>query len=558
MKTILITDDIEVNRYLLQSLLKASGYEVASASNGREALDAARKNTPDMIITDILMPEMDGFQLCRAWRTDKKLSKIPFIFYTATYTDPSDEKFAIGLGADKFITKPQSPESLLAQIQQVFDESERKGVHADSLGKNAGDQYSQVLFKKLEQKVHDLEDTRVRLEQEIRDRQKAEDERLRLEKQLRQAKKMEALGALSSGVAHDFNNILQGITGYAELALDILNSSPQEAREYLNEIIRGGGRASELIRQIMTFSREIKVGRTPCLLGPVIHEALNLMRGKMPAKVVMDADVDSVAAHVLVDAGQIHQVITNLVSNAFDAMKADGGHLQVSFYEEEVDEAKALTVPKLRAGHFAVLQIADTGPGMNPATLERIFEPYFTTKSASGGTGLGLAVVHGILETHDAAISVESRPGMGTTFTIYLPVCAPRDNGRDLGPELRGSEDIILVCRLREQANGNPGLALAGLGYQVHPFSSDQALFNLKAGSVPFSAVLVDCCNAAVNPAAFAGQVKRIKENIPVILYHSAPVEPGRECDIPLGIHYVAAQPATLKDLAEGIRALMT
>ncbi|HNR93666.1 MAG TPA: response regulator [Kiritimatiellia bacterium] len=226
MKTILIADDIEANRYLLQSLLKGSGYKVSTTQNGREALDAARKNPPDMIITDILMPEMDGFQLCRAWRTDKALAGIPFIFYTATYTDPSDEKFALDLGADRFITKPQSPETLLQAIQAVFEETETKGVHAAASGVSTGDQYSQVLFKKLEQKVQDLEETRGKLEKEIRDRQQAEDERIQLERQLRQAKKMEALGALSSGVAHDFNNILQGITGYAELALDALPDAP--------------------------------------------------------------------------------------------------------------------------------------------------------------------------------------------------------------------------------------------------------------------------------------------------------------------------------------------
>lgn len=558
MKTILIADDLEVNRYLLQSLLKANGFNVVATCNGREALDEARRTPPDMIITDILMPEMDGFQLCRAWRTDRELANIPFIFYTATYTDPSDEKFALSLGADRFITKPQSPEALLGYIREVFQEAESRGVHTVETGGDTGEQYSQVLFKKLQQKVHDLEDIRVRLEKEIRDRQQAEDERVRLEKQLRQARKMEALGALSSGVAHDFNNILQGITGYAELALDAIPNGPQEAREYLNEILHGGVRASELIRQIMTFSREIKVGRTPCLLGPVIREALNLMRGRMPARVVMDAEIEDGGAHVLVDAGQIHQVVTNLVSNAFDAMSADGGHLQVSYYEENVNEAKAAKIPKLQAGRFAVLQVSDTGPGMDPATLERIFEPYFTTKAASGGTGLGLAVVHGILETHGAAISVESRPGMGTTFTIYFPVCAPRDNGQGIGPELRGSEAVILVCHLSEEANGNPGMALASLGYQVHPCTPETALMDLKNETAPFAAVLIDCSNPATNAATFAAQVKRIRESIPVILYYSAPVEPGRECDIPLGIHFVAAQPATLKDLAQGIRALLT
>ncbi|HPA78238.1 MAG TPA: response regulator [Kiritimatiellia bacterium] len=557
MKTILIADDIEANRYLLQSLLKGSGYKVSTTQNGREALDAARKNPPDMIITDILMPEMDGFQLCRAWRTDKALAGIPFIFYTATYTDPSDEKFALDLGADRFITKPQSPETLLQAIQAVFEETETKGVHAAASGVSTGDQYSQVLFKKLEQKVQDLEETRGKLEKEIRDRQQAEDERIQLERQLRQAKKMEALGALSSGVAHDFNNILQGITGYAELALDALPDAPQEARDYLGEIIRAGGRASELIRQIMTFSREVKVGRTPCLLEAVVREAINLMRGKMPPRVVMDADIISGGPHALVDAGQIHQIITNLISNAFDAMREGGGHVQVSYYEEDVDEHKAVQAPRLKPGRYAVLQVADTGPGMDPATLERIFEPYFTTKAAHGGTGLGLAVVHGILETHGASISVESRPGLGTTFTIYFPACQLRDNGRDVGPELRGSESILLVCRLNEQSNGNPGMALGGLGYQVRPCSGEAALQEVRSEQSGPAAVLIDCCTPGINPASLTAQFKQMAPELPVVMYYSAPVKPGEESDIPLGIHFVADQPASLKDLAAEIRALL-
>jgi signal transduction histidine kinase len=244
--------------------------------------------------------------------------------------------------------------------------------------------------------------------------------RKRLEAQLRQAQKMEAIGTLAGGIAHDFNNMLAAILGYTELVFDeIPQDSP--AWRYLQEVYKAGQRAKTLVQQILTFSRRMEQARTPVQLAPLVEEALVLLRASLPSTIAMHPSIMQDAGTVLADPTQLQQVLLHLGTNAAHAMRAAGGRLEIRVEAVEVDERGTAQPLELPAGPYVCLTVTDTGQGMPPEVIERIFEPFFTTKGPGEGTGMGLALVHGIVTSHGGAVTVASSVGQGTTVTIYLP-----------------------------------------------------------------------------------------------------------------------------------------
>ncbi|HSF30789.1 MAG TPA: PAS domain S-box protein, partial [Candidatus Tectomicrobia bacterium] len=245
-------------------------------------------------------------------------------------------------------------------------------------------------------------------------------ERKRLEERLSQTQKMAAIGTLAGGIAHDFNNILAAILGYTELALyDTPLQSAQHG--YLQEVLTAGKRARDLVQQILTFSRQTKQQRQPVQLHPLIKESLVMLRASLPATIDIRQHLDEHIGPVMADTTQMHQVLLNLCANAEYAMREAGGVLDVHLEAVDVDATVAALHPELHPGSYARITVHDTGHGITPEVRQRIFEPFFTTKGVGEGTGMGLAVVHGIVANHGGAITVESIPGQGTTFAVYLP-----------------------------------------------------------------------------------------------------------------------------------------
>ena len=243
---------------------------------------------------------------------------------------------------------------------------------------------------------------------------------LKLEQQYRQAQKMEAIGALAGGIAHDFNNILAAILGYTQIAIDTVQDRPA-TRKHLQAILKATDRAISLVRQILTFSRKTDQEQKPVMPKIVIKEAVKLLRASLPSTIEIRQNIRSDSV-VIADPTQIHQVVMNLCTNAGYAMQEHGGSLEVSLVDVDLDAESAEQYPGLSPGRHIKLLVADTGSGISPEIIERIFDPFFTTKPHGEGTGLGLSVVHGIIESCGGAISVHSEPGRGTTFEIYLPV----------------------------------------------------------------------------------------------------------------------------------------
>jgi PAS domain S-box-containing protein len=256
--------------------------------------------------------------------------------------------------------------------------------------------------------------------QDITRRKQAEAQAAKFERQLFHAKKMEAIGTLASGIAHDFNNILVAILGFTELSLASLPpESP--AAEALKGSYDASLRAKELVRQILLFGRQSAPERRPIRVAPLVSEALTLLGISLPCQVRMRADLAAPNARAVADEAQLHQVLVNLCKNAIQAMGSKGGELVVVLDRATVGTPELPAVGQLRPGPHLKLAVIDSGPGIAPEALDHIFEPFFTTKPPGEGTGLGLSVVHGIVQAHGGEILVESAPGAGSTFTVLLP-----------------------------------------------------------------------------------------------------------------------------------------
>jgi len=258
---------------------------------------------------------------------------------------------------------------------------------------------------------------------DLTERKQAEEERQRLQAQLFQSQKLEAVGTLAGGIAHDFNNILTVMLGCTELAMDEVPVAT-EAHENLEEVLKAGRRAKALVQQILTFSRSDQEERHRLCLQTVVQEALTFLSAVLPKTVRLHCDLTCPTEIIFANSTQIQQVIINLCINAIQAMEEKGGILQVGLQRIVAADCLGHTIDGLPPDPCLVLTVHDTGCGMSPEILERMYEPFFTTKAVGKGTGLGLAIVHGIVKNHGGVITVDSQPGQGTTFYVYLPLTA--------------------------------------------------------------------------------------------------------------------------------------
>jgi PAS domain S-box-containing protein len=380
-----------------------------------------------------------------------------------------------------------------------------------------------------------------------------------LEEQFRQAQKMEAIGTLAGGVAHDFNNMLAAINGYAELAQMSLKDNPA-VREHLGAVLQAASRATDLVRQILAFSRQHQPQRRPIQLRPVVAESLKLLRAAMPSTIEFDTTLAD-APTVLADGTQIHQVLMNLGTNAWHAMNDRTGRLQVKLEQCVVDAALAAVQPRLRPGIYARVSVSDTGCGMDQATRRRIFEPFFTTKPPGEGTGLGLAVVHGIMDNHDGAITVHSQPGAGTEFRLYFPAHAGEEAAlaAEEGPVPRGHGERVLFVDDEELLVRLAQTTLAGLGYEVevatHP---EAALAMLRADPQRFALVLTDQTMPGMTGLLLASQVRQIRPGLPIILMTGYSASLTSERVEAAGVCQLLFKPTSIASLGAAVHAALS
>ena len=623
---VLIIDDTPKNIQVVGNFLQNEGYILSFATTGEEALGILSKEIPDIILLDVIMPEINGFELCEKIKSIDELKKIPVLFLTIKTDSESIIKGFESGGVD-YITKPFNPHELLARIKthlkltdiqkelekkndklfeevylrlkaeeelkkinleqediieeriseisqlaMILEQTEEDIIIADIEGnityvnpafeRITGYSSSEVIGKnprllksgKVNKEIYqDMWDTitsgkvwRGVIINKRKDGSMIEEDSTisplrnhdnknhgyfaikrdmtahnKLERQLRQSQKMEAIGTLAGGIAHDFNNILTAILGYTELAkMELPEGNTTSSK--LTEVLKAGNRAKELVKQILTLSRKTEQELIPVRVDIIIKEALKLLRASIPSTIDMIQEINPTSGTVMADPTQIHQIIMNLCTNSYQAMYKNGGSLCVSLENKVISE---FDIEKngynIKPGNYLRLVISDTGVGIPKSEIDRIFEPYFTTKKIGEGTGLGLAVIDGIVKNINGLISVYSEVGKGTTFHVFLPYNRLIDEivvEEDIKEIPTGTENVLFVDD-EEQITTLGKMILEDLGYNVTSFiRSNDALKTFRNAPEKFDLVISDISMPGLTGIELSNELFEIRSNIPIIL----------------------------------------
>jgi len=654
-KTIMIVDDSPVNLKLLLALLREKGYRVVAFTGGDQALAAASENPPDMILLDIRMPEMDGFEVCRRLKENTALQDIPVLFITAL-AEAGDKVHAFAVGGADYITKPFHPDEVYARVQthlknrsmqhelrrnnveleQLVAERTRElaeanqrlrfALHAAKAGtwewdlRTHKNYWSEELWglynlephscepsydtwmasihpddrqmiadivqdasrKKIRfniewrvagcidaecwmmsygQPFYDAEGSPQRyigIVMDITERKHAESEKIRLEATLQQTRKMEAIGSLAGGIAHDLNNILFPISGLSEILLDEFPpDSP--AYEMMQQIYQSVVRGSDLVKQILMFSRQSKPEKMPIRIQSVMKEALKLGRATLPRHIEMTSWISSKCGRVMADPTQVHQVLMNLITNAGHAVEENGGSIHVEL-KETVIEKESMMSDTLPAGGYACLTVSDTGSGIDGSVIDKIFTPYFTTKAQGKGTGLGLSVILGIVNEHGGNVRVNSEVGKGTTVQVYLPLLMDAGEAETVHAVRHyptGTEHILLIDD-EEPILRMEQMLLEKLGYRITAFTGSlEALDAFKADPDAFDLVISDRGMPKMIGDQLARELMAIRPGIPIILCTGFSNETDAQRVRDMGVKGFLMKPVAKADLAAMIRNVL-
>ena len=382
---------------------------------------------------------------------------------------------------------------------------------------------------------------------------------IRLEEQLRQAQKMEAIGTLAGGIAHDFNNILAPILGYSELVLTKLSPDDPLAAD-LQQISKAAGRAKDLVQQILAFSRQAPQERKPFQPHLVVKEALKLLRASLPSTIEIREEISPECGAILADPTQLHQIIMNLCTNAYHAMRECGGVLGVRLTKITIEDGNRPPSTELAPGNYVVLEVSDTGYGMEQKTLAHIFDPYFTTKAKGEGTGLGLSVVHGIVKSYQGHITVDSEPGKGTRFYVYLPRMAEEHSLTEAvcsKPIPTGTERLLLVDDENVITTMLKAI-LANLGYQITIANNSQEALDLITHTPSaFDLLITDMTMPHLTGVELAAKALVIRSDLPVILCTGFSDLINKEQAHALGIRAYLMKPISIHQLATTVRKVL-
>ncbi len=452
-------------------------------------------------------------------------------------------------GADAYLAKPIDESVLIAQVKTAL-----RVKKAEDLLRKQKDLLEEMVRKR----TAELTNSNVQLKREIDERKQAEKEKYELHQQLQQAQKMEAIGTLAGGIAHDFNNILSAIIGFSELAI---NEAPKETKlcENMEQVLKAGHRAKDLVKQILAFSRKGTQEEKPVSVVPIAKEVLKLLQASLSANIEIWQSYGTDLGAVMADPTQLHQVLMNLCTNAAQAMREKGGILEVKLTRIDLDSKFAAIHTVVKPGPHVKLTVSDTGHGMSPKVLERIFEPYFTTKERGEGTGMGLAVVLGIDESHGGTITAKSEPGKGTVFDVLIPILDATAEKKYEEPKMlpSGTERILFVDDEQFLIDIADQM-LTHLGYNVTTrISSVEALKLFESDPDRFDLVITDMDMPNMSGDSLAQTFIKIRPDIPIILCtgYSDRIDKKRAKE--LGIKAFAMKPIVMRDMAVIVRKVL-
>ena len=512
---ILIVDDDTVVAASVRAVLARRDYDITVTDDALEAIELLHQKEFDLAILDVMMPVMNGFQIMESVK-DLDLDTI-FIIMTGDTTMDSAIK-AIREGASDYIKKPFDADELMIRVENAIRHKRSK------------------------------DEKRI-----------IQSEKTQLELQLRQSQKMEAIGTLAGGMAHDFNNTLGIIIGNTELALRTISRDSQ-TRQYLNNIITASCRAEEMVSRLLSFSRITDAEKKPIDLIASIDESLKLLRSSLPTDIEIKRNFPDSQLVIMGDPTQINQVMVNLCTNAAHAINGSGGIIEVNIDTKIMGMDPITSFSDLPHGRYAELTISDTGHGIPKDVLKRVFDPYFTTKEPGKGTGMGLAVVHGIIKSHGGMINVESRVGAGTVFTLHIPLIdAVLDNKPVMDIErIPGGKESILLVDDEFMIADTMKIMMEQLGYKVKAFTeSSRALEVFESDPDAFDLVITDMTMPRMTGDQLALKIQEIRENTPVIICtgFNNKVDPEGLRD--KGICEILTKPVRTTTLAQAIKDVL-
>ena len=511
---VLYVEDDEIVRRAIVNYMTTLGYSMLQAADGQAGLDLFREEAPDVILTDLRMPKMDGLQLLSVIKDEAPDTPVIIVSGMGTIDDAVK---ALTLGAWDYIIKPVSDMAIL-------EHAVNKALERSNLVRE-NKQYQRHLEEEVEKRTAEL----------------------------LQAQKMEAIGTLASGVAHDFNNMLNAILGYTDL---LLQDTPAESRQYtrIAEISKAGQRAAELVNQILAFSRQTRQEPIALHMQRLIKECLTLLHGSLPATIEINEQIDALCGAIYADPTQIHQVIMNLATNAYHAMQEQGGRLGIELVQVELAPGDVSDLPP---GPYARLRVTDSGHGIEPEIMQRIFDPYFSTKKSGEGTGLGLSTVHGIIKSHKGEITVLSKPGHGANFTVYLPVTKQEV----IEEEKEREETALPIINKRvlfvDDALFNVQLGremLSSLGCEVVGVcDSEEALQLFRDDPDHFDLVVTDQTMPKMTGMKLARKLLELRPGLPIIMVtgHGDLVTETQAAEI--GVREFLMKPLRLDTLAQAM-----
>ena len=531
--SILIVDDKPENLTLLSRILMDAGYQVRGATSGLQALKTALYSPPQLILLDIKMPDMDGYEVCRQLKVDEWTRDIPVIFLSSLHEAVDKVKgFRVG-GAD-FISKPFSAEEVLARVQ----------THCDLYAIRTN------LEELVAERTLALKSTNDQLRQEIAERKE-------IEKRLAHAEKLQAIGELTGGVAHDFNNLLGIIMGNAELLEDGIG---ENGRRSIEAILRATDRGAALTARLLAFSRKQALAPLAIDLTELIDENQDMLQRTLGEAI--DVKVENVADlwHVIIDPGQFENALLNLTINARDAMP-DGGVLVIESTNFSLDETYAKNQIEVTPGDYVKVSVSDTGAGIDSDVLDKVFDPFFTTKDVGSGSGLGLSMVFGFVKQSGGHITIYSEVGHGTTVNLYLPrskdTVAEKPEGRDTSAVLSGSE-CILVVENDHDLRSVPVEVLRARGYEVFEAENGEQAVDLLNSDISFQLLFTDVVlPGGMNGVEISRQAVRLQPDIKVLYttgYAENAVVHGGKLDA--GVQLIN-KPYRGNELLEKIRSIL-
>ena len=511
---ILIVDDDQKILESMKALLIYKGYEIDTTINPKDALIYLNQGIFDLALLDVMMPEMTGFELLDS--LDRANIDTMFMMMTGDASmDYAVE--AVRKMANDYIRKPFEPDELLVRVELILKQKRSRD-----------------------------------------ERKKVEAEKKNLEKLLLHSQKMETIGTLAGGIAHDFNNMLCIIIGSAELALASVNTD-DTVGQYLNKILTASTRAEEMVRRLLSFSRIANSEKKPVELKNILDESLKLLNSSLQTNIEIRSQFSDKNFPIMGNSTQMNQVIINLCNNAAHAMDESGGILAIKLDEVTLNEKQAC-FGDFKPGKYARLSVTDTGHGIDSKIIERIFDPYFTTKGPGKGTGMGLAMVHGIVKNHGGGIQVRSEVGKGTQFEILLPsidavVSAAPAPSKKVSP--KGEERILLVDD-EEMITDTTRLILEELGYQVTAFSQSQKAFHeFSLRPFNYDLIITDMMMPEMTGDILAAKIRAIRNDIPIIMSTGYNEKIDTKKDAALGVMEIMMKPVRMNILAETIRKLL-